>query len=303
MSEFGTGCSGAEMILPDLVLPSRVNRHWLYSGIDSPDLCLNKEYFRSYPHDIDYIYNSRGFRDEEWPLEDKNLQSAVWCVGDSFTVGLGQPFRHIWPQILADRLGQRTINVSMDGASNDWIFRRTMNIINTVNPKYLVVMWSYTHRAEDTRSYLSDEDRRLLTSKKNHDKDFRRWLDYVNFLKQAPCIVIQSAIPKFDSLEASLLINAENIWKNVKDPSWPRCPQNLYELNYLSKSIIEELKSTHQCWESLKACLSETDNHLRFIRDKQVIYIDNQLDWARDYHHFDILTSQWVVDQILSMIQ
>jgi hypothetical protein len=54
---------GATLILPDFILPSRVNQHWQYTGLDSEDQCLNPKHFKSYPHPVTYQYNSRGCRD------------------------------------------------------------------------------------------------------------------------------------------------------------------------------------------------------------------------------------------------
>ena len=39
------------------------------SGSDSPEECLSKDHFLNYTKDISYNYNSRGFRDNEWPDE------------------------------------------------------------------------------------------------------------------------------------------------------------------------------------------------------------------------------------------
>jgi hypothetical protein len=122
------------VILPDFQLSSRANQQWQYSGIDTLEHCSNKQHFLSYPHLVEYVYNQRGFRDEEWPDSLDELKNAIWCVGDSFTVGIGQPFAHIWPQVLSKSLARRTINVSMDGASNDWIFRKACQIIDKINP-------------------------------------------------------------------------------------------------------------------------------------------------------------------------
>ena len=76
------------MILPDFTISSKINQNWAYSGMDSPDLCLDSKHFKSYPYSVSYQYNSRGYRDHEWP---DDLQNAVWCIGDSFTVGIGSP--------------------------------------------------------------------------------------------------------------------------------------------------------------------------------------------------------------------
>ena len=124
------------MILPKLVIPSRINQHWIESGMDSYDLCVDKKHFKKYPHTVKYYYNSRGFRDREWP---NSVDDCIWCVGDSFTVGLGVPHEHSWSYILGERLNKRTINVSMDGASNTWIRRQAVQILE-LQPKLLILM-------------------------------------------------------------------------------------------------------------------------------------------------------------------
>ncbi|NBR26034.1 MAG: hypothetical protein EBU08_20080, partial [Micrococcales bacterium] len=61
-----------------LTLPELANQQFDYSGMDSLNRCLDREVFTQWPHSIDYRYNSRGFRDQEWP---EDLESAVWCLG------------------------------------------------------------------------------------------------------------------------------------------------------------------------------------------------------------------------------
>ena len=131
--------------LPELYLSTFANKHWHTSGIDSPELCSNRRHYFSYPHKVEYCYNSRGFRDAEWP---ENLDDVIWCVGDSFTVGLGSPLEHTWPYILQQRSGRRTINVSMDGASNNWIARRGSAILAEFPNAVIVTQWSFLHRRE-----------------------------------------------------------------------------------------------------------------------------------------------------------
>lgn len=227
-------------MLGDLKLSTRVNQCWMYSGLDSPEECIDKNHFRNYPYEIDYNYNSRGFRDNEWPPTD-DLKESIWCVGDSFTVGLGQPFEHIWPQVLQTKLKRRTINISMDGASNDWIFRRSKQILEEINPKILIIMWSYLHRRENTNDELLDEDRRLFWEESPYLTDlddYLHWKTQVSEITKISNTLIQFAIPNY-------------------------CP-----------------------W------LHPTDDVIPVI----------QLDWARDYHHFGLETSKWVVRQIESRL-
>lgn len=149
------------MLLPDFILPSRVNQVWDRSGIDSYPSCLDKKHYSNYPHPVIYQYNSRGFRDQEWPDNINELQQSIWCVGDSFTVGLGSPATHTWSYLLEQKTNRRTINISMDGASNSWIARKAVGIFKEIKPVTIVIHWSYIDRRELDDPTLNDEDRRL----------------------------------------------------------------------------------------------------------------------------------------------
>jgi len=137
------------MILPDVILTYRQNKIRFETGTDRLETCTDKKHFKSYPYPIEYRYNSRGFRDTEWPDTIEELKDAIWCVGDSSTLGIGSPVEHTWPYQVSQKLGTRTINISMDGASNDWIARKSQQIIDVIEPKFLVVHWSYISRRED----------------------------------------------------------------------------------------------------------------------------------------------------------
>jgi hypothetical protein len=188
-------------MLDDFYLPTRANQTWKYSGIDSPDQCRDWSHFDSYPHTVEYRFNSRGFRDAEWPEDPVELYNAVWCVGDSFTVGLGAPVEHTWPYILAQKTNLRTINVSMDGASNDWISRRIMDICDQVSPRFIVAHWSYIERRESTDTNLTDEQRRLWHVVGETEGLFNL-TDHIKCVETNPYSnVIHSTIPNFTSNE------------------------------------------------------------------------------------------------------
>ena len=186
------------MILPDFILPSRANRQWKYSGLDSLDLCLDKKHFFSYPHTVEYKYNSRGFRDQEWPTDINELKKAIWCVGDSFTVGLGSPLEHTWAYQLSQKLNKRTINVSMDGASNEWIARKVLQLYETISPELIVIQWSYAHRREHKNILLSDEDRRIYYCKEELYQDADNIVSCIKTVADKSKLnIIHSFIPEF----------------------------------------------------------------------------------------------------------
>jgi len=203
-------------------------------GMDTLEKCDDKDHYLSYTKDISYRYNSRGFRDHEWP---EDLSDVVWCVGDSFTVGMGQPFEETWPQLLGKKLGKTCLNIGEDGCANDTMALRIQEICKSYTPKLVVVMWSYFAR------------RRVSGVNVDHDKnDFGVDEDMANFSKN---FKIVNELPT-----------------NIINLIIPHAFEN-----------GEMLKQNHP--------------ELRILK---------QLDYARDYHHFDIRTSVGVCQHIMKKI-
>ena len=288
---------GATVILTNLVLTSRINQNYTTSGIDSLDNCFNKQHFLDYPHTVEYQYNSRGFRDSEWPNTIEELQNAIWCVGDSFTVGIGSPLAFTWPQILAKVTGRRCINISMDGASNTWISRRAQQIIKEIAPKQMVVLWSYIHRRESPNIDLPDDDRRLHFKKSNSDlDDLKNFINCYTNLKNCSAgtnifngIIPHSGFPSMDNFYDRMIQD----WHNIKDLSWPEFPPTtLSEFNQLPAHIKQETTDIFSSNE-LETWFIQNN----FVKHNQLIKLSN-LDYARDYHHFDRVTSEFFVQEI-----
>jgi len=276
------------MILPDFILHSRVNARWDYSGMDSIEDCFNKKHFKNYPHTVKYVYNSRGFRDAEWPESIEELKNAIWCIGDSFTVGLGSPLEHTWPYLLQQQTGRRCINVSMDGASNDWIARKTQAIIKEINPTDIVIMWSYTHRRENKNLLLSDESRRIWAVPDGDIVNFTSCLDSIKHPGIKHCV-----IPEGEYYISDLFNNLTDTYNNVKGPLWPQI-NNYDDFLNLPNKVVHELKTVFKLYDFLLNSFREIEENKWFYN---MLYV-KQLDYARDYNHFDKLTSQWLVEQI-----
>lgn len=286
-------------ILPDLVLPSRINCNWTESGMDSYENCINKQHFIDYPHEVIYNYNSRGFRDKEWPAELVELKKSIWCIGDSFTVGLGSPAEHTWPYVLEKATNLNTINVSLDGASNNWIARRAVDIINQICPNTIVVMWSFLHRRESSDTSLNDEKRKLQFSDKicNYaDIDnFKLCYDKITNAAKNKTKVIHSIIPG-----ASPISDLEVGWQRLKDISWPELPpMTYYDFESLDLYIQEEIKSVHKEWYDIFLLKQYTDKN--FPMFTSIINIE-QKDYSRDGFHFDICHSKHLVKEFLFFI-
>lgn len=275
------------MILADVGLPSKANQRFEYSGMDCVFDCVDLQHFLQWPWPIDYQYNSRGFRDQEWPDKADQLKQAIWCIGDSFTVGLGSPLLHTWPQCLQTITGQRVINVSMDGASNEWIVRQAQSIVHGVDPCNMIIMWSYTHRREKPDVNLSDEDRRIW-----HKAELDPEQDWQNFLscKHQLDSVIQAcqfSVPKFHWN----FFDVAGCWNSICGPDWPECPLTRHDYDLLPKWIRDEIHELHGVRESLEQTLN-----------LGVIPVA-ALDRARDGYHFDKLTSQWVAQHAMQYLR
>ena len=287
------------MILPDFVLPSRVNQCWQYSGLDSPEECRDKKWFKQYPYHVEYQYNSRGFRDQEWPDSVEQLKNSIWCIGDSFTVGMGSPLTHTWHWLLQQQTGRRVINISMNGASNNWIARKTVDILQIVQPKCIIIHWSYFNRRELSDTTLTDEDRRLPylideLELEHSLNNFQSCVDQVSRYKNHSKI-IHSIIPKGNLVAHDKEV--QQIWTSWAGVDWP---QQVSEcLEDIPDFIVKEIKTLHSNW-NLIADYFYVNNRLKNImHNATYLGCIEQLDFARDGHHYDILTSQMFIDQII----
>jgi hypothetical protein len=283
------------MILPDFILHSRANKIWNYSGMDSPTECLDKRHFDNYPYQVIYQYNSRGFRDTEWP-KSAELVNSIWCVGDSFTAGLGVPYNHTWPAALKSVSNKNTINVSMDGASNDWIARKTLRILDAVSPQNIVIQWSFFSRSESTVATLPDEDRR----KQFADNDVSLRNEFDNFKKNF--LLIESAKSKTNIIHSFIpnafsLPDIKNIWNSLKGTQWPEHPpKTRKDLLSLESFIINELVIVDQ-FENIEIY----SEYCELLSNTNIINY-TQLDWARDGFHYDIKTITSIIDEILPLL-
>jgi hypothetical protein len=188
------------------LLGNYADQRWDSTGIDSAEFAehTNKDlaWFQNYPHEVNYVFNSRGFRDAEWPESLDELKNSIWCVGDSFTCGVGVEYEHIWPQLLQQQLNCRTINISLNGASNQWIRDRTIDIIEEVSPKYIILHWSYTHRRQTSFIGL-DGYQQLQHNNTTEDEDRDLLIQSIELIesKRQSVKVVHSFIPQYHKVD------------------------------------------------------------------------------------------------------
>jgi len=277
-------------VLPNFQIHSRINKHMLYNGIDSMDNCDDKNWFKHYPHRVLYDFNFRGFRDSEWPTTIEELQDAIWCFGDSFTVGLGSPIDHTWCKVLEHKTQRRTINISMDGASNQWMCRWVQQVHEQINPDNMVIMWSYLHRREDSNVLLTDEARRIWNTRSTVEEDLEDFKQCVLALK--PVKGVQHfVIPEANQYEHWL-----NIWKQVSGKSWPEQPLTVKDFLNLPEFVIKEMKE-FGVYKKIYLATKANEQFKLFCKEQQIHSVE-VLDLARDNVHFGQLTSMCIVNQM-----
>jgi len=294
------------IILPDFVLLSRASLEEKFTGVDSEENCLNPQWFKQYPHEVAYRYNSRGFRDAEWP---DDLHHAIWCIGDSFSVGLGSPLHHTWPNVLQRKTQTRCINVSLSGASNQWLARKIVSLSQSFMPRCVIVHWSFIHRRE------SSESMPIKTL------DIA-WKTFYNKIKD-PTWPNCATVLDFDQLPE--LIKKEILEIHAGPVEHALCVAREY-LNDEHRRLHFDIDSDEQddVEHTINCILRVHDLGINIIHSfipgfasesaaKQIVdrldqlqcrYIApfSKLDLARDGKHYDLLTAEFFTDQIIQLI-
>jgi hypothetical protein len=284
-------------MLQDFVLAARKNQRSNTFGIDSKEGCSDPNYFDAYPFKIEYKFNSRGYRDTEWPETLSELQNSAWCIGDSQTMGIGCPLEHTWVWILQHTIKQRCINVSMQGASTDWITRKTLRVLDEIKPKLLIIHYGHFNRGELDKN-VDDEDRRApykYVFTKDIINNLIGNIKKIESAKGTTRVIHCFGAEVFDFFACD--------WDNIKGTSWPtNKPGTIEEFNQLDKKIVRELKDL-ELYEKLKDyCL-----YHKLIDDvcKDILYIPeiHNLDFSRDKQHYDKITATKLVNDLLPLIK
>ena len=292
------------MILPNLILPGQVNCLHAESGLDSLLSCRDKKHFLSYADKVEYRYNSRGFRDREWP---EALQSAIWCIGDSFTTGIGSAYENTWPQILSSMSGFRIVNISMNGASNNWISRCAREISDYINPNNIVIMWSYVERREKSVNLILN----------NMFREFYNIVKGRNW-PQCPTVDTFSTLPMAIRQElANNHVTGPYFYISADFESVEIVNIDELRIDQVIADQSDHVSNFNSCIESLKDVNSNLiysfipdfaedkyqNDYVNKCRYGKIIPLFKKLDLARDGYHFDKITSQHVAAKIISLLK
>jgi hypothetical protein len=163
-------------------------------GLDSLPYCLDKQWFVQYPDTVLYSLNKAGYR-----THNEINHDCILAIGDSFTFGLGVNSEQRYTNILEQQLNYQVANVSLCGASNDWMSRKLEQLLGFIKPKAVIVHYSFSHRRERQNTNWEDNERTecepLYTVQENFDNWYKNF-NYINMLCKNTQ-VIHSFIPNW----------------------------------------------------------------------------------------------------------
>jgi len=154
-------------------IPYYSNLHANSLGLDSLEHCVDKKNFESHAP-VFYKFNEIGFRTHS--VENFN-SNAILVLGDSFTLGLGINAQHRYSDILEQYLSHQVLNFSLNGASNDWIFRKLQQLLTIFDPRAIIVHYTFSHRRERPNIDWFDDERTECEPFYSSEENFNNWFD------------------------------------------------------------------------------------------------------------------------------
>jgi hypothetical protein len=301
-----------DQILQSFYVKSTKNLSSDFFGSDDPDVSKINSKF---PHSIHYNFNSRGYRDSEWPDSLPKLKTAIWCLGDSATVGVGSPLAHTWPNLLSTALQRRTINISMVAASNDFIERKCIELLNTIAPDLIVICWSYLSRRDVSEQFRLDFIQKREALEWNNFYTAIRdpsWPDCENFasISNLPNYIQQ----EITNCYRPLIINFDDeMWRNYQDNDLSQQQSARRTADQEVEYFMQKIRNIKQHQQSTKILHTFVPDYgtaeekllvqQQFQNLGLFYYKITQLDQARDKIHWDVKTSQLLVDRLIEEIK
>ena len=160
-------------------------------GHDCPEHCFDPAHYQQYPHTVDYSFNELGFRTRS---VDSITGNEILAIGDSFTLGLGVAQEHTWPSQLEQQLKYPVLNFAMNGASNDWIARKTQQLLTWLRPRAILVHYTFSHRRERPFTDWYDDERTECEPLYSDAENYANWHAAFEYFAALDVPVIHSFI-------------------------------------------------------------------------------------------------------------
>jgi hypothetical protein len=285
------------MILSNIIIPKLANQCFKFYSPDSLSDCHNRKHFKNYPHDITYRFNSRGFRDTEWP---DDLENAIWCLGDSATAALGSPIDHSWPSQLNQLTGMPVINLGIRAIDNYTISTVAREILVNVQPKNMLILWSFFERrpVSNIQTEIIDKSEQLIV-----DDEFEHYNYFINcrlnlVIPNNKTNIVHGLLPKTTSFYHLSDLEISKTWNDVRDSSWPEKIENI---DTIDPVIVEELRSIHNVYDRLKKLFNWNKFKNEYMKNRIADF--DQVDLARDAYHWGIDTNKLIADKFSSLLK
>jgi hypothetical protein len=191
----------------------------------------------------------------------------------------------------------------MDGASNNWISRKVCSILKNITPAHIVIHWSYLNRREISDQQIWDNEAN------------KAWCELYTML-QKPDWPEMSNIDDSKNLPEHIQHEMALHWKDPEYTDEERrrtdldssLEQDLQNLNFCIDQINQHNKNSTIINSFIPGFSAGSAEDLKHIIDNlnhkfdHVIPYFKQLDHARDWHHYDIVTATHFVDQLVTTL-
>ncbi len=293
-------------MLEDLSVPVYRSMRPPRLGMDTLMHCRSKTHYLRWRRPISYEFNSRGFRDREWP---QDFSSVTWCVGDSETMGLGLPIDDTWPRQLESISSKPVIMVALLGAGNEWIRDAAMTILQSLPGAQVILHWSFLWRRQlpldDPRVEAAINREWQQTWQIIRDQSWPRCDHYRDFdqLPKSLRLRCQKEFPasgeifRFDGDDATLRLVPRSVdhFRTWRRTTWQ--PGDDEEDLKLMLSCIDALPAQHSITHSwIPEAMTPTQQqqvlaHCAQTQRRAVPPIKPR-DWARDGFHYGVDTAR-----------
>mgnify|MGYP003655831396 CR=1 FL=1 len=208
--------------VPMIHLPLKSNKRLKFTQTDSEEkFHENRKKFGMewyyYNKDIEYKYNSWGYRTKEFcELND----DYILVFGCSFTEGIGLNYDDLWSSKLGKKLNMDVFNLGIGGSGPDISSYNTILFQNFVLenkkfPKYVVYQWTFENRTSfmihNEYDVINIETFSVSYPKDSYPKNHKKYYDWYihGFIENGGELIKQNNL-------ASMLCN--NIWKSMNIP-------------------------------------------------------------------------------------
>lgn len=159
-------------------------------GLDSEEHCFDRKFFNQFGP-VDYQFNEIGYRTES---VTKFTGSEILAIGDSFTLGLGVNYQDTWPVQLSKLINYPVLNFSLNGGSNDWMARKTAQLLRWFKPRAVVVHYTFSHRRECNNSDWFDDERTECEPLYSDLENLQNWRSAFDYFSGLAIPVVHSFI-------------------------------------------------------------------------------------------------------------